>query len=295
MTTTSHQRDTIHFTILVPRSYDQPVEIYDQSAAIRMAVVQREHLNAGVKEEWNVAGTYILLGPVSTGGDWQCYTGKAPAGIVNRLKRHTKNKDFKWWSRALLILKDTTYGFTSTQTGWLEGRLYDLLKAAEYARLENKTRPSDETLPPYEQQALEQVLHPVSSMLRLLGYEPTTADDEGEDGGTSPTTNKKIRYNVSVSQLVTAGLLEVGSRLVSTNGAWPATATVQSDGKILFNGVEYEKPSAATSAVKDGRSDNGWEFWALETENGLVRLATLRARHLDPKESTLSTNETDDD
>ena len=26
MTTTSHQRDTIHFTILVPWSYDQPVE-----------------------------------------------------------------------------------------------------------------------------------------------------------------------------------------------------------------------------------------------------------------------------
>ena len=299
MTTTSHQRDTTHFTILVPGSYDQPMEIYEQSAAIHMAVLKREYVNA-VGEEWNVAGTYILLGPVSTEstteGIWKCYVGKAPAGIVNRLKSHNKNKkDNRWWSRALLIRKDTTYGFTSTQTGWLEGRLYDLLKAAEYAQLKNRNRPSDETLPPYEQQALEQVLHPVFSMLRLLGYEPTTADDEGEDGGTSLKTNKKSSYGVSVSHLVTAGLLEVDSRLVSTNGAWPATAIVKSDGKILVNGVEHEKPSAAASAVKGGGAANGWDFWALETENGRVSLATLRARYLDSKEPTPSTNETDDD
>ena len=236
------------------------------------------------------------MGQISTDGIWKCYVGKAPAGIAKRLQYHAGKEGWSEWSRALLICKDTTYGFTSTQTGWLEGRLYDQLVAAEYARLENKQRPSDETLPPYEQPALERVLHPVTSMLRLIGYDPTTADDDEEQNAEvlSCATGKKSRFfGVSVSHLIEAGLLKPDSKLVSMNGAWPAVATVQFDGTIQFDSVAYPSPSKAASSAKDGKAANGWEFWAIEEDNGRVTLATLRARYLDSKEST-TTAEIDD-
>jgi hypothetical protein len=78
-----------------------------------------------------------------------------------------------------VIQRDTTHGFNSAQVGWLEGRLYDLLDAAEDARLHNGNRPSDETLPSFERAMLEACVLPISRILRLIGYDPATADDTG--------------------------------------------------------------------------------------------------------------------
>lgn len=68
--------------------------------------------------------------------------------------------------------RDTTHGFNSAQVGWLEGRLYDLLDAAEDARLHYGNQPSDETLPSFERAMLEASVLPISRILRLIGYDP---------------------------------------------------------------------------------------------------------------------------
>lgn len=174
----------------------------------------------------------------------------------------------------MLIRRDNTFGFNSAQLGWLEGRLYDLFDVAKDAKLHNADRPGDETLPPYGRQMLELSLVPIRRLLRVVGHDPKTADDEPPAGR---RTSSKRFYGVTVADLITGGFLSAGDRLVATNGAWPALATVNADGTIAYAGTDYASPSAAATAVKGGPA-NGWEFWALDAPDGQVPLAVLRRR-----------------
>ena len=229
--------DVMPLTVLIPETAAQPIEVYDQHAALRMAVVERSGARIG---------------------------------------QHLKSK--AKWTRAVLIRRDTTFGFNSAQVGWLEGRLYDLMASADDAVLDNKNRPSDETLPPYDRLMLEAVVLPVSRLLRLIGHDPATADDTP-----ALSANRTSRfYGITVGQLTAAGLIDGNATLVSTNGTWPASGRVLDDGQIETGGKTYPTPSAAASAVKGGAA-NGWDFWAVETTTGNTTLATLRARYLETK------------
>jgi hypothetical protein len=164
--------------------------------------------------------------------------------------------------------------------------VHDLLDAAEDARLHNGNRPSDETLPPFERASLENAVLPISRILRLIGYDPATADD------TVSTTTKATRtsrfYGVTLKNVMDAGYLTAGTPVVSTNAAWPASGVVNADGTLTYNGTLYPKPSAAASAVKNGGAANGWDFWAVEDATGKVSLATLRARYVDATTASAS-------
>jgi hypothetical protein len=138
-------------TTLLPETAADPVILFDQHAALRFAIVERDYTLRVSADEWNRPGVYVLLDPPAADGSWGCYVGKAPAGIRARLLDHLRHKDH--WRRAVLIQRDTTFGFNSAQVAWLEGRLNDLLDAAEDARPHNGNRPSDETLPAFERTA----------------------------------------------------------------------------------------------------------------------------------------------
>lgn len=263
--------DSLPLTVLVPENAAATIEAYDQHAALKLDVVERSGAHL-LTEEWDAAGVYVLLDRHVEDGSWRAYAGKAPGGVRARLRDHLRSKDH--WYRAVLIRRDTTFGFNSAQIGWLEGRLYDLFDVAEDARLHNAHRPNDETLPPYDRTMLELALLPVKRVLRLIGHDPTTADDEPPPGR-APTS--KRFYGVKLSDLVAAGLLAAGDRLVSTNGAWPATATISTAGTIVCNGKDHSSPSTAAAAAKGGAA-NGWEFWALESPAGQVPLSVLRAK-----------------
>lgn len=274
--------DALPLTVLLPESGTEPILIYDTHAALRITVVERDGAHR-LSTGYDDPGAYILLDLASQDGTWGCYAGKAPAGLRSRLMTHVRTKDH--WRRAVLIQKDTTFGFNSAQVAWLEGRLYDLLDAAEDARLHNGNRPSDETLPAFERASLENAILPISRVLRLLGYDPATADDTG-----SVTTVTKARrtsrfVGITLNEIIAAGYLSPGTPLVSTNGAWPATATANADGTITVSGVQHPTPSAAASAVKGGAAANGWEFWAVEDATGKTSLATLRARFEDARKT----------
>ena len=263
--------DTLTMTALVPDNATAPIVVFDDNAALKLAIVERSGARR-LDAEWDAAGLYLLIDRTAADGGWGVYVGKAPAGIKSRIGNHLRNKEH--WYRVLLIRRDTTHGFNSAQIGWLEGRLYDILKAAENAHLHNSVRPGDETLAPYDRQALEMVLVSIQRVMRLLGHDSSSGHDT-EEGKRSSRY-----YGLKLAELLEAGLIEVDDVLVSTNGAWPATARIAPEGKIAMDGTEFENPSSAAIAVKGGPA-NGWDFWARRTPTGLVRLSTLRAEHLE--------------
>lgn len=270
--------DVLPFHVLVSGDPGTPIEAFEQSAALRLAVVEQGAVRS-LSDDWDAPGVYILLDRVDPDGNWGCYVGKAPAGIRARLRQHQSNRDH--WYRAILIKRDTTHGFNSAHTAWLEGRIYDLLDAATSARLHNAQRPGDDTLAAYDLPMLESTVDPLSRLLRLIGHDTATAEDLASPA-TSPTrTNQK--FNVSLKDLIDGGYLEGTESLVSTWATVPATAQLNPDGTVTFAGNVYDSPSGAAIAARGG-STNGWAMWAVETPTGKVRLATIRSKYLKDKE-----------
>lgn len=268
--------DTLPVTVLLASEPGMPVTVLDGNAALRMAVVDRASMSE-LGDEWDRPGIYLLLDPVQLDGTYGVYVGKAPAGLRVRLRDHRRKKDH--WARALLVVRDTTYGWDSAQVGWLEGRLYDLLDGATLATLSNGNRPQDETVRPYDRAALEAATQPIAAIMRLLGCSPDTFDDGSM--GSEPTVSASPRqYGISVSDLLAAGDLRVDEKLTSTYPSYPATATIRPDGTIVYDDASYTSPSAAGSAVRGGKATNAWSFWAVERDGSSVPLATIRARHL---------------
>jgi hypothetical protein len=260
--------DALKMTCLVTESQADPILIYDDAAALVMAVVDRgvAHL---LPKEWDAPGVYVLLDPIGTDGSWGCYVGQAvQPGLRTRIQKHLKEKDH--WSRALLIARDTTLGWNSAQIGWLEGRLYDFVRIIDAARPSNGNRPSDNTLPPFERTALEECVTAAAGVLRMLGFDTSVPGEEPM----SVARRAKSSYSGTLKDLVDAGLLNDGTQLVSLMPTWPATATVNVDGTMTVNGKTFDKPSPAANFV--GASANGWRFWGFEDLNGRSPLALLR-------------------
>jgi hypothetical protein len=268
--------DQLPLAVLLPDSPAAPALLYDTTAALAMAVVDRAAVGE-LASGWDAPGVYVLLDRHDPEGSWGCYVGKAPAGVRARLGQHLRGKDH--WARALLVRRDTTFGFNSAHVGWLEGRLHDLLEAAADTRLHNGVRPRDETLPPYERAALESVVPPIRRVLRLLGYDTEPPDDQTTARPAARTRSNRF-FGITVKQLLDAGELTAGEILTSTNGVYPATAVLHDDGTIEWNGTHFSSPSKASGAVKGGLASNGWDFWAVERPTGRMPLATVRARWL---------------
>ena len=266
-------RDSLAITALVPENVGSPIVVFDGNAALRAAIVERDAAGR-LTDEWDAAGLYVLVDRCDANGEWGAYVGKAPSGVRERLKSHLRNRE--GWYRALLVQRDTHYGFNSTQIGWLEGKVYNLLKAADSARLLNKVEPGDETLAPYDRQALGMVLVSIQRLMRLMGHDPSSGDDTEAPGGAV----RRGHYGVKLAQMLDAGLISAGDVLVSTNGAWPARARVTSDARIEMDDEMYDTPSGAAVAAKNGPA-NGWDFWARKTPTGSVPLSTLRAELLE--------------
>lgn len=268
--------DTLPVTALLATEPGAPVVVLDGNAALRMAIVDRASMSR-LDDEWDKPGVYLLLDPVQLDGSYDVYVGKAPAGLRHRLRQHRRSKDH--WARALLVIRDTTYGWDSAQVGWLEGRLYDMLDGATLATLSNGNRPQDETVRPYDRAALEAATQPIAAVLRLLGCSPDTFDDDANAPAEASQRTQR-HYGVSLADLIRAGDLTPGEKLTSTYPSYPATATLQRDGSITYDDERHSSPSAAGCAVRGGKATNGWSFWAVERDGSSVELATIRARYL---------------
>jgi hypothetical protein len=268
--TTDPRQRGIGATWFMPASSSEPLLIDLPGANLDFAVVTRESLS-GLDESWNVPGTYVLMSPVDAEGCTGIYVGKAPGGLITRVRQHVRVRED--WRRGLLIRRPYQ-GFNSAEVGWLEGRLYDVLNSASRISLGNGNRPSDETLAQWQRQQLEAIVGPVLGVLRVLGLDPDTPDQQGS----APISQaaERTRYDGSLTDLMRAGLIKAGGVLHPTTPSYEATAIVEDDGTLVVRGERHKSLSAAARAVT-GHSVNGWEFWGLLSGTGdVVTMSALR-------------------
>jgi hypothetical protein len=267
------------FRIFVPEGNAAPVEFYDDVNAYRIAVVDKNYVNK-LPEAWNVPATYILVSERDPDGKWKAYVGKAPSGVKARLTSHARQKDE--WSRALIVVRDTSHGLNSAQIGWLEGRLHEVLRTRyPDVVLTNTVQPGDKTLPVHDhpEAAVVSVVH----CLRTLGYHSSEPEKKPAARKATPEASRKTKSSgaVSLSDIVKAGLLPAGTVVHSTNGNWPGTAVVDADGSLSVDGRVFPSPSSAGVYVCEGISTNGWTFWAVKgVDGGKKTLSAYREEFL---------------
>ncbi|HEX7948878.1 MAG TPA: hypothetical protein VF494_00910 [Candidatus Limnocylindrales bacterium] len=261
------------FTTLIPQSPIDPIVVYNDQAALRMAIVDKEAITL-LDAAWEKPGLYLLLYPIGPDGLFEIYVGKASTGgLRSRMLTHKNVKP--GWIRALLITRDTTYGYNSAHVGWLEGRLLSLVKAAARTKIVNGNQPGAENLPAFDRATLELAIGPIRQVMRLLGYSLEPEDEQAPVKVAGP----KHYHGVKVTDLIAAGLLAPGNMLEFTwTGFTDKHATVTPDGRLDLDGVPYTTPSAAGTAIRGG-AVNGWEYWAVRDANkDLVSLAELRSK-----------------
>lgn len=260
--------------------------ISNDKYSIKMIKVSRENIDKVPKEEWLQAGFYILLGRKSKHEQYSAYVGKTDNNFSSRLKSHNKNKDF--WNTAIFVTRSNNGGFNPTDVAFYEYYLSDLLETNPHIEKDNiqkVSRPNGVTTGE-EKEKLE-LLTPVFAFLKEVleydlehGQTPTitpiirTASTPARQISSTPTPaaepsrRKEIILPGAqlIQELLAKELLKVGETLYSTERGYPGEATILENGKLLYNGVEYNSPSEAGKAcmrsVKPEISGpNGRIFW----------------------------------
>ncbi|HWU29902.1 MAG TPA: DUF262 domain-containing protein [Microbacterium sp.] len=99
----------------------------------------------------------------------------------------------------------------------------------------------------------------------ITALQETWPVPEGHEGKTVDRSARFSKATTSYSDLISAGLIEVGAVLVCTEERWhDARGTLLAGGQMLYDGKTYSSPAAAANAVRGGRSGNAWYFWRVE-------------------------------
>jgi len=95
--------------------------------------------------------------------------------------------------------------------------------------------------------------------------------------GPSTPSSERVSYRWTIGDLVEAGKLAVGERLVPPPGrGGPAVATVAEDGTLELDGEVFRTPSAAAKRATGKVAEHGWRFWRVEREGRQVEIDALR-------------------
>lgn len=203
-------------TVLAPYSLDSllPLEIMDNSSAVKASFVERYAIEKLSPEWLNACGFYILFSHIRSDGSFDAYVGKASNGFSKRLKSHDENKDF--WRVALLIRRDTTDGFTTTESLYLEGRMRKVLTSSPHVKVHNIAPTGDNTLPEHDKQSMESIVLSALRIMFLRGYrnsslgfiaDSITADKIKGFEPARATPTYPIKNNSPVSSDVASNLL----------------------------------------------------------------------------------------
>lgn len=241
------------------------------------------------------SGVYVLADLIPGGdGKQSLYVGRSAESLINqKIHQHciTPLTNISEWLIAVCFTGDdrnSTMGQVESRA--LEYLLYENLTARPGISLANQQTPIEPSLPNTKWENLKAHQQTVISLLGALGVlldKPTQVPKRPSD---PPSQQKRKRPDIheeKVSDLLVAGLLQVGDRLQS-NSKQPsqqAEAIInnkQGDIKILryakddegrwLNDVSkqnliYSAPSGAGGKVireAGGKSDpNGWTFWVV--------------------------------
>lgn len=226
--------------------------------------------------EWAAPGVYLL---VSDDGSRNLYVGKS-TGLRSRLLQHkSKNTQVPNWSRAVLVKRDTTNGFTSSDVGYLEGRLSAELEAIPGIFVAKGKADGDATLPPHVRMSLDALVSSILAAVRLAGIDVHRDDEEAE---LPSRALMRTAIRGTVADLVAEGLLHAGAELHCSRGGKQGRGTVGSDGQIIVDGVGYKAPSRAAGASLGADTSTGfggWDMWHVGSPSGPT-LSNLRAQLL---------------
>lgn len=98
--------------------------------------------------------------------------------------------------------------------------------------------------------------------------------ESGSTSPPSPTTKqgKTLARGSSrsgkLADLLEAGLLTSGAKLVPRDTRWSGEATVTTAAQIEIAGETYSSPSGAAKALTGRIAESGWDFWLLESQTG---------------------------
>jgi hypothetical protein len=167
--------------------------------------------------------------------------GRSEFPALTRVAHHARTRTD--WNRELLVRRDTSDGFNSAEAGWLEGRLADVLELAPAAKLTMGRRDRDESLPEYERDSLEQMIRPITAVMRAIDASPDTPD---QGPPLRPPNKRKPGSPQGPSRGRAAeGWGKAPASFVSYN----ASSTVAADGKLALGGQTFNTPSGAAVAV----------------------------------------------
>lgn len=258
--------------VQVPADDSAPVVADFPVQALRVAYIRRRDLAAVPPADWSEPGVYVLL---TDDGSCQVYVGKA-VDLRKRLTQHRSNEKLGW-TRAVVIKRDTTYGFNSAEIGYLEGRLAAEIGAVPGVTVVEGLRSQDTTLPPHDMLTLDALLPGIWAALRVAGVDlAKDADDPADDAAQGPRRTIR-RFDGTVPELVAAGLLRAGAELHLSQGGRHRTGTVSTSGEVIVDGVAYASPSRAAATALGLQSSNGWTTWHVGDLSGPT-LAQLRSQ-----------------
>lgn len=241
--------------------------------AIRVAYIARQEVGRLPEPEWRVPGIYVLI---ADDGSHSVYVGKSN-DLRSRVMQHKlTNAHVPGWSRAVLIKRDNSNGFTSGDVGYLEGRLSAELDAISGIDVVKGKTDGDATLPLHMQMSLDALLSSILAAVRLAGVD-MHREEEGEQ---PPSAVSRTQIPGTVADLLSEGLLHAGAELHCTRAGKLGVGVVAPDGQIIVNGVGYGAPSLAAGISLGATSSagyGGWEMWHVGSLTG-PRLADLRSQ-----------------
>ena len=251
---------TTPVTVQVPDNPEAPVVAVMYEHALRVAYVERVSLRA-VGKEWAEPGVYVLLSSDSSG---KVYVGQS-RDMRQRLRNHDAKPPLAW-TRAVLVQRDTTYGFNTAEIGYLEGRVAAEIGALSSVTLVAGQKSGDGTLPSEMTLPLDAFVRSILAAVRMAGVSLVRAEDETEPDEAPGA--KRATYPGEITDLVSAGLLRAGTELHIQQASVRKTGTVTTNGEILVAGVAYSKPSPAAKVALGQQSANGWTMWRVDNTDG---------------------------
>jgi hypothetical protein len=135
----------------------------------------------------------------------------------------------------------------------------------------------DVTLPTFARSPLDEFVGTVLEALRVAGLSLESGAEDDSESEQVPSKKGYTKIPGTIRDLLGAGLLEAGSRLVAEREMGGKQrrleCEVSASGELIFEGVAYRNPTKPVILGFDLKSTNGWTAW--ETPGGRT-LADLR-------------------
>jgi hypothetical protein len=245
----------------------------------QVIVVPRPQLHEMAKrDELQRTGIYILVGPDAQTGADRIYVGEAD-DVFDRLKTHDKDDTKDFWTRAVTITSKD-FNLTKAHGRHLEGRLIELAKIADRAKVSNGTAPGTKTLPEPDVADMEYFLDQIKLMLPVLGLDflrpPATREHIGESAQTPTLIMAEVGVTAHAKEV--EGAFVVLKRSTARRNGTPSWDSylglreeliaqrklIEKDSEFFefSSDVEFSSPSAAACIVAAGNR-NGRITWKL--------------------------------